>query len=321
LLLNQIDWNKSDQADVIIYARKGSWFGVQNDKDAWPHVIVNTTIYRPADFPNRDITGPYISVEHKMKSAMIPEWAFKPLTIKQGETWALYVLTSVPDFRYTMGNSIGQVFSSTPELDILEGAGAADYPAFGSGLEEFGGVEYTFYAPRVFNGNLRYDYFAECPSYPPSISFAPSPMPVLKTSVSYMFYVEHGPEIAASNVPGDMERGVRNVLDGFLVDTTNDLYELVINDGFFISSISGGVVPPAKLGCKCSYFVDVCKTAMLSSSFLAIISLLSRFVCANSSKLVHPDFCGSGRQPFPVCFYRTSRILPLPSSQHFAFAN
>lgn len=185
-----------------------------------------------------------------MKSAIIPEWAFKPLTIKQDETWAIYVLTSVPDFRYTMGNTIGEVFASSPEIDILEGAGAADYPAFGSGLPEFGGVEYTFYAPRVFNGNLRYSYFAECPSEAPSISIPPTPTPILKTSISYMFYVEHMPSIVASDVTQDMELGVRTVLDDFLIDANNVLNELVVNDGLYISSISAGVVPPAKLGCK-----------------------------------------------------------------------
>ena len=189
-------------------------------------------------------------MEHKIKSAIIPDWAFKPLTIQAEDTWALYVLSSVPDLRYTTGTSIGQVFASSNEIDILEGAGAADYPAFGSGLEEYGNVEYTFYAPRVFNGQLRYSYFAECPSEAPSISFAPTPAPILTTSVSYMFYVEHGPEIVPSIVPGDMENGVRAVLDSFLVDANNDLNELVLNDGFFISSISAGVVPPAELGCK-----------------------------------------------------------------------
>jgi hypothetical protein len=247
----QIDWNDSDSADVTVYAKKGTWFGFQNDKDSWPHVLVNTTIYKPADFPNRDVTGPYISIEHKMRSAIIPDWAFTPLTIKEGETWAFYVLTSVPDLRYTMGTTIGEVFASSPEIDILQGAGAADFPAFGSGLPEYGNVEYTFYAPRVFNGNLRYDYFAECPSEAPSISIPPTPTPIVKTSVTYMFYVEHGPSIVASDVPQDMERGVRTVLDAFLVDKKNDLHELVLDDGFYISDISAGVVPPADLGYLC----------------------------------------------------------------------
>lgn len=66
-----------------------------------------------------------------------------------------------------------------------------------------------------------------------------------------MFYVEHGPEIVASIVPDDMENGVRAVLDSFLADANNDLNELVLNDGFFISSISAGVVPPAELGYLC----------------------------------------------------------------------
>ncbi|KAL3805688.1 hypothetical protein HJC23_005932 [Cyclotella cryptica] len=247
----EIDWNAANQADVVVYARKGSWFGFQNDRDAWSHVLVNTTIFKPADFPNRDVTGPYISPEHKMTSGIIPESAFEPLTIKEGETWALYVLTSISDLRYTMGTSIGQVFASSPEIDILEGAGAADYPAFGSGSPEHGGIEYTFYAPRVFNGKLRYDYIAKCPTQAPSLSLAPTPARLLTTSVTYMFYVQYGPEIPTSAVPSDMESAVRGVLNGLMMDKTNDLNELVVNDGFFISSVSAGVVPPAKLGYLC----------------------------------------------------------------------
>ena len=65
-----------------------------------------------------------------------------------------------------------------------------------------------------------------------------------------MFYVQYGPEIPTSAVPVDMENAVRGVLNGLMMDNTNDLNELVVKDGFFISSVSAGVVPPAKLGCK-----------------------------------------------------------------------
>ena len=253
-----------------------------------------------------------------MKSAIIPEQTFKPLTIKQGETWALYVLLSVPNLRYTTGTKIGQVFASTPELDLLEGAGAADYPAFGSGLSEFGDIEYTFYAPRIFNGNLRYDYFAECPSEAPSTSIAPTPTPILKTSVKYTFHVEHGPEMSASNVPRDMERGVSSVLDGFLVDSNNDLNELVLNDGFYISSISAGVVPPAELRCEflttLSLTLKLVVTSFMHSRLFSHI--MSRSVRPNSSEFMHSNFGGSRRQSFPICTHRASRILPLSSSRH-----
>ena len=98
------------------------------------------------------------------------------------------------DLRYALGTSIGTTFSSNSELRIMEGAGAADYPPFKGGTPESGGVEYTFYAPRVFTGSVRYDYVAECSSAAPSMfdhTPVPTPVPVLSTTVSYTFYVEH----------------------------------------------------------------------------------------------------------------------------------
>ena len=245
-----MDWNEDVEADIIVYAKRGSWLSFQNDREKWTHVLVNATLYKPSSFPDRT-GGSYISIEDKMASAIIPESAFTPLTIRQGETWSLYILSSIPDLRYTVGTAVGQVFASSPELDILEGGGAADYPAFGSGLPEYGGVEYTFYAPRIFNGNLRYEYFAECLSEPPSISLAPTPAPILTTPVTYMFYVEHGPETPQSVVPGVMETASKTVLDGFLIDDTNELNELVIDDEFFISSVKAEFAAPDQMGFTC----------------------------------------------------------------------
>ena len=55
-----------------------------------------------------------------------------------------------------------------------------------------------------------------------------------------MFYVQYGPEIPTSAVPPDMESAVRGVLNALMMDMTNDLNELVVNDRFFISSQSRG---------------------------------------------------------------------------------
>ena len=122
--------------------------GHQNVPESWPHLIVNTTLHRPVDFHNRSEDGPFISADAKRRSAVVPARDFRPLEIKAGETWSLYVCTSQADFRYTLGTSIGKTFAANSELRIMEGAGAADYPPFTRD-------DPTSYAPRVFNGNLR----------------------------------------------------------------------------------------------------------------------------------------------------------------------
>lgn len=104
-----------------------------------------------------------------------------------------------------------------------------------------------------------------------------------------MFYVQYGPEIPTSAVPSDMENAVRGVLNALMMDHTNDLNELVVNDRFFISSVSAGVVPPAKLGCKlvlaCDYAYE------RTNSLIQIIPIFFRFLCPNSSQLMHSNFC------------------------------
>lgn len=151
-----MDWNTDNSAHLLIYAREGSWFGHQNNAESWPLLLVNTTIHRPEGFHNRSENGPYIPIDSKRNSAIIPKSAFTPLRMKVGDTWSFYVCSSIADFRYTLGSSIGKTFASNSHLRVMEGSGAADYPPFMGGTPESGGVEYTFYAPRVFNGNLRY---------------------------------------------------------------------------------------------------------------------------------------------------------------------
>jgi hypothetical protein len=253
----KVDWNTDDQAEVLVFARKGSWFGFQNDREAWPHLLVNTTVFKPSSFPDRSTSGPYVPIDTKMLSAVVPSSAFTPLTMKPGETWALYVCMSNADLRYTMGTSIGQAFAASPELRIMEGAGAADFPPFGSGLPEYGGVEYTFYAPRVFNGNLRYDFVGECPSEAPSaldfVSLSPTPVPTLATSVTYTFFVEHSPRKLISTVLGDIEQGTTTVLTGFILNETNPLHDLALNHGLAVTSLVARVADasanPGKPGC------------------------------------------------------------------------
>jgi hypothetical protein len=248
-----MDWNTGTSAKIVVYARQGSWYGHQNSADSWPHLLVNTTLSRPAAFPDRSTDGPYISIDLKRRSAVVPQAAFTPLEMKIGEVWSLYVCTSLPDFRYTLGTQLGEEFASNSELGVLEGAGAADYPPFLSGTPAVKGVEYTFYAPRLFNGNLKYDHIDECPSAAPSSMYSTSPTktPMLTTNVSYTFYVEHSPEKSWS-VNQDMSSGVRALLDRFLGGKDDVLHGYVIRDELVIDSVVANAVSPTDIGCECN---------------------------------------------------------------------
>lgn len=235
----------------MFYELQGSWYGHQNNADSWPHLLVNTTLNHPADFHNRTNDGPYINLEKKKSSAVIPRNAFTPLEMKTGEVWAFYVCTSLADVRYTIGTKLGEEFASNSELSVMEGAGAADYPPFLSGTPAVQGVEYTFYTPRQFNGILIYDHIAECASTAPSSmnSIAPTPTPILTTNVTYTFYVEHSPEKSWS-VKEDMSAGVRNVLNRFMGGEDDTLYKYVIDDDLAIGSVLGNDTPPDDIDCK-----------------------------------------------------------------------
>lgn len=267
----QIDWNTDATAHVLVYAREGSWFGHQNNAASWTHLLVNTTLSRPHDFHNRSKDGAYIPISVKKNSAIVPRKAFTPLEMTIGDTWSLYVCTSIPDFRYTLGTSIGKTFAANPELRVMEGAGAADYPPFHGGKPETGGVEYTFYAPRVWNGNLRYDYVTECPSEAPSSLFTtppPSVTPSLTTTVSYAFYVEHSPKKLNGAVMYDMSFGVRAVLDKFTDGGEDILFKLDQQDGLVIEKVVPNVVSPSAIGCEfLVHWNDVCIKMYLSLSY------------------------------------------------------
>jgi hypothetical protein len=246
-----VDWNSADEALVTVYAKNGSWFGFQNDREAWPYIAANTTLSKPDDFHDRKTQGPVIPLEEKKTSAIIPTKDFKPMPMKEGETWAFYACTSVADLRYSIGSSIGKTCASNSELRVYEGAGGADFPQFDS---EKKGVDYTFYAPRVPSLNLRYDFVAECPSEPPS-SFdytpSPTPQPTFTTTAIYTFYAEHSADRSMADVTYDMEYGVRGVLDSFVKDKANPLYEHAENDGLVVTSVTANIVSAMDVGYLC----------------------------------------------------------------------
>eukprot|EP00574_Skeletonema_japonicum_P006683 CAMPEP_0201714376 /NCGR_PEP_ID=MMETSP0593-20130828/889_1 /ASSEMBLY_ACC=CAM_ASM_000672 /TAXON_ID=267983 /ORGANISM="Skeletonema japonicum, Strain CCMP2506" /LENGTH=1181 /DNA_ID=CAMNT_0048203651 /DNA_START=149 /DNA_END=3694 /DNA_ORIENTATION=- len=246
-----VDWNSADEAQVAVYAKNGSWFGFQNDLQAWPYIVANTTLSKPVGFHDRKTQGPVIPLEEKMTSAIIPKKSFKPMPMKEGETWAFYACTSIADLRYTIGSSIGKTCASNSELRVHEGAGGADFPQFG---QEVKGIDYTFYAPRVPSLTMRYDYVAECPSEPPSsFDFTPSPTPIptLTTAVTYTFYAEHSADKSMADVTYDMEYGVRGVLGSFVKDNSNPLYEHGVKDGLVVTTVRGVVVSAMDVGYLC----------------------------------------------------------------------
>jgi hypothetical protein len=247
-----MDWKTNPTAHVLVYARQGSWYGHQNSAESWTHLLVNTTLSRPAVFYNSSTDGPFIKIDLKRSSAVVSRSAFTPLEMKIGEVWSLYVCTSVADFRYTLGTKLGEEFASNSELRVMQGAGAADWPPFLSGTPATKGVEYTFYYPRLFNGNLRYDHIAECPSVAPSRMYSapPTPTPILTTSVSYSFYAEHSPEKSWS-VNQVMSSEVRAVLDRFLRGENYMLHSYVTKDELVIESVVASWVSPTDIGCEC----------------------------------------------------------------------
>jgi hypothetical protein len=186
-----------------------------------------------------------------MTSAIIPRKAFKPMPMKEGDTWAFYVCTSIADLRYSIGSAIGKACASNSELLVYEGAGGADYPQFDA---EGKGKEYTFYAPRVPSVNLRYDYLAECPSEPPSAFDAtpsPTPTPTLTTAATYTFYAEHSAYKSMADITFDIEYGVRGTLDTFMKDKKKPLYEHVINDGLVVTLVGARIVSAMDVGYLC----------------------------------------------------------------------
>jgi len=266
-----VDWNTADEAQVAVYAKNGSWFGFQNDLQAWPYTIVNTTLSKPVGFHDRKTEGPVIPLEEKMTSAIIPKKAFKPMPMKEGETWAFYACTSSADLRYSIGSSIGKTCASNSELRVYEGAGGADFPQFG---QEVKGIDYTFYAPRVPSLNLRYDYVAECPSEPPSsFDFTPSPtpLPTLTTAVTYTFYAEHSADKSMADVTYDMEYGVRGVLDSFMKDTSNPLYVHVVKDRLVVTAVVAKIVSAMDVGYLC--IPEAPKTCTAVSILVEVVHL------------------------------------------------
>ncbi|EJK65118.1 hypothetical protein THAOC_14065, partial [Thalassiosira oceanica] len=157
------------------------------------------------------------------------------------------------DLRYTVGTNVGSTVSASPQLRILEGAGAANYPPFKSGTPEGGDIDYTFYAPRIFNGRLHYDHVQECPSEEPSAapSAVPTVSPWVTTRVSYAFYVEHDPDQSGELVVYDMTDGTRKVLAKLVSGMDPVLTGYAEDDNLKVNSVETRVITPREIGYIC----------------------------------------------------------------------
>ena len=79
---------------------------------------------------------------------------------------------------------------------------------------------------------------------------SPTPIPVLSTSVSYTFYVEHSADKLKGAVTYDMSFGVRNVLEKFLGGQEDILHGYAVNHDLAIERIAANMVSPTEIGCE-----------------------------------------------------------------------
>ena len=112
--------------DVYAVTGGGSYAGLENNAAAWTLL---------ASVPNVASSG---------FNAPTPLPVLLGLAIPAGTTQGIYVtVTNGSAINYTNGTSVGSVYASDVNLQVLEGSGNA-YP--------FAGV----FMPRVFNGNIHY---------------------------------------------------------------------------------------------------------------------------------------------------------------------
>jgi len=115
-----------DTEHIKVFIRKGTHEGYTDTAAAWS--LIGSTNVQP---------------QHRRTS--IPVGTFDPFVIEKSTRMAIYVTATNPAMRYSGGNAVGDVFASNDDLYLLEGTGKA-YP-----FQEDGD-----YAPRVFNGSVRY---------------------------------------------------------------------------------------------------------------------------------------------------------------------
>ena len=75
--------------------------------------------------------------------------------------------------------------------------------------------------------------------------------PMLTTTVSFTFYVEHSPYMLEAVVMNDMSGGLRDMMDKSLGGIEDILCGHAVNDGLVIKRVMANMVSPTEIGCEC----------------------------------------------------------------------
>ena len=125
--ISHIHINSLDMVVVEIYTKAGSYRGFERDESAWTLIATAS-----------------VKGSGKGERTLLPEDLFDAtIVVNAGETQGFYVTLTTAQMRYTDGDEVGAVFASSPDLQILQGAGVV-YPFRAT------------YQPRVWNGGLLY---------------------------------------------------------------------------------------------------------------------------------------------------------------------
>ena len=116
---------------VEVYTKAGSHQGEEQNYSAWTKMGEAKVIGRGEGTPTP-----------------VPSGSFDAITMKKGETNALYITIRTDHFIYSDGTKVGNVLASNSDLLIYEGIG--NVYAFGS-----------IFTPRTWNGSLTYQILTD----------------------------------------------------------------------------------------------------------------------------------------------------------------
>ena len=125
--ISHIHTNTLDMVDVEVYTKTGSYRGYEKNTPAWKLIATAS-----------------VKGSGKGQRTLLPEDLFDaPIAVNASNTQAFYVTLTTAQMRYSDGDDLGAVHASSPNLQILQGAGVV-YPFRAT------------YQPRVWNGGLLY---------------------------------------------------------------------------------------------------------------------------------------------------------------------
>lgn len=122
-----IHTSSTSNVTVEVFTKDGSYISFDKDANAW----IN-------------IAAVQVQGQGRGQPTPLPDGAFDPVSLNEGEMRSFYVTLTTPEMRYTSGGKLGEVYASNSDLQFLEGVGKS-YPFRST------------YRPRVWNGALLYN--------------------------------------------------------------------------------------------------------------------------------------------------------------------